>query len=215
MEDAIPLLTKGAFYHAGQTSGSVQRIYAHYKVAKTLAKRLAEAASALHVGDPRLETTEVGPLIDKRELKRVDDWVLQAVNSGAKLLCGGKRISETCYAPTVLLDPPPDVKVSLGEVFGPVVCVYTCKELESAIKEANKLPFTFQASVFTNNLDTALTCIHELDATSVMVNDHTAFRVDWMPFGGRKQAGIGVSGIPYTMREMTTEKLMVFRSKVL
>jgi acyl-CoA reductase-like NAD-dependent aldehyde dehydrogenase len=145
----------------------------------------------------------------------VEEWVKEAVGTGAKILCGGKRISETCYEPTVLLNPPDNVKVSTQEIFGPVVCVYSYSDREEAIQKANSLPFAFQASVFTNNLETAFDTVNKLNSTAVMVNDHTAFRVDWMPFGGRDASGIGMGGIPYSMHEMTREKMMVIKSKVL
>mgnify|MGYP003410272435 CR=1 FL=1 len=73
----------------------------------------------------------------------------------------------------------------------------------------------FQAAVFTKNVDIALDTVKKLNATAVMVNDHTAFRVDWMPFGGRDSSGIGMGGISYAINEMTREKLMVFKSKFL
>jgi acyl-CoA reductase-like NAD-dependent aldehyde dehydrogenase len=108
-----------------------------------------------------------------------------------------------------------DVKVSTSEIFGPVVCIYSYVELDKAIEIANSLDVHFQAAVFTENLDIALDCVKKLNATAVMVNDHTAFRVDWMPFGGRDVSGIGMGGIQYSMHEMTREKLMVIKSKVL
>ncbi|MBS0358127.1 MAG: aldehyde dehydrogenase family protein, partial [Proteobacteria bacterium] len=215
MSDALPLLVKGGFYHAGQVCVSVQRVYVHEKICKVLAKQMADLASALIVGDPVDPKTEVGPLIATKEVDRVDNWVKQAITNGAKLLCGGNKISNTCYEPTVLLDPPDDVQVSQLEIFGPVVCIYSYKSREKAIERANKLPFSFQASVFTKNIDIALDTVRRLNAVAVMVNDHTAFRVDWMPFGGRKQSGLGLGGIPYTMEDMTYEKMMVIRSSVL
>ena len=101
------------------------------------------------------------------------------------------------------------------EVFGPVVCVAPFDDLDEAIAQANSLPFAFQAAVFTRDLDTALRAARRLDASAVMINDHTAFRVDWMPFAGLKASGLGVGGIPYTMEEMQIEKLVVIRSKEL
>lgn len=215
LEDALPLLTKGGFYHAGQVCVSVQRVFAHQKISKILAKQLADRAQALIVGDPRNKDTEVGPLISPKEVERVDNWVKQAVHNGAKLLCGGKKISKTCYQPTVLLDPPFNVNVSTQEIFGPVVCVYSYKDRLQAIEQANKPPFFFQGSVFTKNLDIALDTVQRLNANTVLVNDHPAFRVDWMPFGGRKQSGLSLGGIPYSMHDMTYEKMMVIRSSVL
>jgi len=213
--EMLPSLLKGGFYHAGQVCVSVQRVFVHESICNDLANQLAEMASKLIVGNQMDEKTEVGPLILPREVDRVEEWVNEAVEGGVKLLCGGKRISDSCYQPTVLLNPPLDAKVSLLEIFGPVVCVYSYSDREKAIEIANSLDVHFQASVFTKNLDVALDCVKKLNATAVMVNDHTAFRVDWMPFGGRDSSGIGMGGIQYSMHEMTREKLMVIKSDVL
>lgn len=212
LDDALPLLVKGGFYHAGQVCVSVQRVFAHESVCANVAERIAEGARALRVGDPLDPETEVGPLIRPAEVERVDAWVQEAVAAGARLLCGGRRLSESCYEPTVLLDPPDHVSVSQLEIFGPVVCVYSYGDFDAALARANALPFYFQASIFTRDLDQALAGVRKLNARAVMVNDQTAFRVDWMPFGGRRRSGTGVGGIPYTMEEMTFEKMMVIRS---
>ncbi len=108
--------------------------------------------------------------------------------AGARVLSGGTRISDTRYAPTVLYDPPEDVRVSTQEVFGPVVCVYPYDDLDHAIGRANALPCAFQAAVFTRDINLALRAYARLDASAVMVNDHTAFRVDWMPPGSSNPA---------------------------
>jgi acyl-CoA reductase-like NAD-dependent aldehyde dehydrogenase len=214
-KEMVPALVKGGFYHAGQVCVSVQKVFAHEAIAQALADAVAASASSLQVGDPLDKKTEVGPLISTKEVTRVADWVKEAEAGGAKILCGGKKISDTCYAPTVLWNPPRDAKVSTEEIFGPVVCIYPYRDREEAITEANRLDYHFQAAVFTQNLDIALDTLQRLNATAVMVNDHTAFRVDWMPFGGRDASGEGLGGIPYTMHEMTREKLMVIKSKML
>jgi len=213
--EMLPSLLKGGFYHAGQVCVSVQRVFVHESICNDVANKLAEMAKKLVVGNQMDEKTEVGPLILPREVDRVEEWVNEAVTAGAKLLCGGKRISDTCYEPTVLLNPPHHVRVSTQEIFGPVVCIYSYSNREKAIEIANSLDVHFQAAVFTKNLDVALDCVKKLNATAVMVNDHTAFRVDWMPFGGRDSSGIGMGGIQYSMHEMTREKLMVIKSNVL
>ncbi|XOV85826.1 MAG: aldehyde dehydrogenase family protein [Pseudomonadota bacterium] len=215
IEDALPLLVKGGFYHAGQVCVSVQRVFAQESLAAGLAAQISEQAKALKVGDPLDPETEVGPLILPKETDRIEAWVAEAVDAGATLLCGGERISDTCYQPTVLLDPPDDVMLSQSEIFGPVVCVYSYRSFDEAIARANALPFFFQASIFTKHIDRALEGVRRLNARAVMVNDQTAFRVDWMPFGGRRDSGTGVGGIPYSMEEMTFEKMMVLRSPVL
>jgi acyl-CoA reductase-like NAD-dependent aldehyde dehydrogenase len=212
IDDALPLLTKGGFYHAGQVCVSVQRVFAHTSVARSVAKGLAGLAVELKVGDPVKPDTEVGPLIREAEVQRVDEWVQEATDEGAELLCGGRPVSDTCYAPTVLLNPPENTRVSNAEIFGPVVCVYDFDDIDDAIDRANALPFAFQSSVFTRDIDTAIRVSRRLAASAVMINDHTAFRVDWMPFAGLRQSGLGIGGIPYTMDDMQVEKLVVIRS---
>ena len=213
--EILPPLAKGGFYHAGQVCVSVQRIFVEESKVNEVAHGLAAIAQKLVVGDPLDAKTEVGPLIQPREVDRVEEWVNEAMAAGAELLTGGKRISESLYEPTVLLNPPLDAKVSTLEIFGPVVCVYSFTDRANAIETANALDVHFQASVFTKDLDVAMECVRLLNATAVMVNDHTAFRVDWMPFGGRDDSGEGMGGIPYSMHEMTREKLMVIKSNAL
>jgi len=212
LDAALPLLTKGGFYHAGQVCVSVQRVFAHSSIARNLADRLTTAASALSVGDPTLPDTDVGPLIREAEVLRVDEWVTEAVQGGAELLGGGRQISASCYAPTVLYDPPADARVSTLEIFGPVVCVYPFENLDEAVARANALPYALQAAVVTRDINVALRAARRLNAAAVMVNEHTAFRVDWMPFAGLRESGLGVGGIPYTMKEMQIEKMVVIRS---
>ena len=205
----IPSLLKGGFYHSGQVCVSVQRVFAPKAQAEALAKQLAEGANKLVVGDATEENVDCGPLIRPGEVDRIENWVNEAIEEGATLVCGGKRLGNTTYSPTVLLNPSESSKVSTQEVFGPVVCVYGYEDIDAAIEQANALPFAFQASVFTKSLDVAMAAIRDLDASAVMVNQHTAFRVDWMPFEGRKQSGYNVGGIKYTMHDMTQEKMAV------
>ncbi len=212
LDAILPLVAKGGFYHAGQVCVSVQRVFADASIARDVAKKLGKMGDAMSVGDPTLASTEVGPLINHGECQRVADWVDEAVKAGAELISGGEKISDSCYKPTVLFNPPADVTISKNEVFGPVICVYPYDDMDAAIAQANSLPVSFQASVFTQSLDTALRAYKRLDGTAIMVNDHTAFRVDWMPFAGARVSGHGVGGIPYTIHEMQIEKMMVVRS---
>ncbi len=209
---ALVATLKGGFYHAGQVCVSVQRVFAPATNAAEFATELADRASQLIVGAPEDEQTEVGPLIRAAEVDRVAEWVDEAVAAGAELLCGGEKISDTCYAPTVLLNPPADARVSTLEIFGPVVCVYGYDDIDQAIEQANALPVAFQAAVFTDDVDIANRMFKQLDATAVMINDHTAFRDDVMPFAGLRESGLGVGGIPYTMEDMQIDKMMVIKS---
>ena len=211
LDKIIDPLVKGGYYHAGQVCVSVQRIFVHEALQNEFIERLTERVKGLRTGDPLRADTEVGPLILPKEVNRVEDWVLQAVNAGARLTTGGERVSKHVYQPTVLVEPPPTARVSQEEVFGPVTCVYGYTNLESAIARANSLPVAFQAAVFTPEIGTALRAARLLDASAVMINDHTAFRTDWMPFAGRHQSGYGVGGIPYTMHDMTQDKMVVLK----
>ena len=102
--------------------------------------------------------------------------------------------------------------MSTSEIFRPVICVYSFDGMDAAIAQANEVPVAFQAAVFTRDLDAALRAARRLDASAVIVNDHTAFRVDWMPFAGLKRSGLGVGGIPYTMKDMQIEKMVMSSS---
>ena len=211
----IPSLTKGGYYHAGQVCVSVQRVFVPRQRAEAFNSALVDAVAQLRVGDPLASDTEVGPLIRTGEVDRVEAWVTEAIEAGAGCLLGGHRLGDTTYAPTVLADPPLDATVSRGEIFGPVVNTYAYDDLASAFAIANDLPFAFQAAVFTNDIDLALRAFTQLDASAVMVNDHTAFRVDGMPFAGLRESGLGVGGIPHTMDDMQIEKMLVVQSKSL
>ena len=208
--DAIlPSLLKGAFYHSGQVCVSVQRIFVHHSIAKELALKVADATKQLNVGDAADINTDCGPLIRPAECTRVSEWVEEARADGAEILSGGKALSSTLYAPTVIFNPASHLKVSQLEIFGPVVCIYSYDDIEEAFARANDVPFSFQAAVYSNCLKTVLRAQHALEASAVMVNDHSAMRVDWMPFAGRKESGYGVGGIGYTMRDFSEEKMVM------
>ncbi|WP_370179560.1 aldehyde dehydrogenase family protein, partial [Alteriqipengyuania sp.] len=154
--------------------------------------------------------TQCGPLIRTEEVDRVERWVDEAIAAGGTLVCGGSRLSDTLFSPTVIVDPPESAKVSQEEIFGPVICVYGYDDIDLAIEQANALPYAFQAAVFTDRLSIANHSIGSLAGSAVMVNDHTAFRVDWMPFAGLRRSGLGVGGIAYTMADMSFEKMAVW-----
>jgi acyl-CoA reductase-like NAD-dependent aldehyde dehydrogenase len=213
LDEIVEPIVKGGYYHAGQVCVSVQRIYVHAALKQAFTERMAARVEQLRVGDPTRVDTEVGPLITPEEASRVESWVGEAVTAGAKRI-GGGRLSDTTLMPVVLIDPPRDAKVSTREVFGPVTCVCGFDDIDDAIAAANSLPVAFQASIFANDLRVAFKAAERLDASAVMVNDHSAFRTDWMPFAGRRESGYGVGGIAFTAEEMTAEKMIVFKHSV-
>lgn len=211
LEKTVPSLIKGGFYHAGQVCVSVQRIFIHEDIEKEFTQKLVEGAKKLKVGDPTSETTEVGPLISPKEVDRIDQWVKEAVDDDGELLCGGNKISDTCYSPTVIKNPSMHSTISTNEVFGPVVCIYPYNDIKDAVDRANSVDFAFQGSIFSNDLTITEYVTKFMEGLTIMVNDHSAFRVDWMPFGGYKQSGLGVGGIGHTMHDMTIDKMTVIK----
>ncbi len=205
----IPSLLKGGFYHAGQVCVSVQRVYVNEAIVSNVLEKFTSQVQRLILGNPMDIKTQVGPLISPKEVDRVELWVNQAKQSGGEILCGGKRLSDTVYEPTIILNPGKNAKVSTREIFGPVVCFYTYSSRKEAIDRANSLPFSFQAAIFTKDINIAFDTVQRLKAEAVMVNDHTAFRVDWMPFGGSEQSGLGTGGIGHSIKDMSREKLIV------
>jgi acyl-CoA reductase-like NAD-dependent aldehyde dehydrogenase len=208
---AVPAIVKGGYYHAGQVCVSVQRVFADRTIKDELVERLVAAVGELRTGDPLDPDTEVGPLIRQEEVRRVHEWVQEAAGAGARVAAGGEPTGRQAYQPTLLVDTPDDARAMRLEIFGPVVNVVAVEDLDEAIHRSNSLPWAFQAAIFTRDVDRALRAGRRLDATAVMVNDHTAFRVDWMPFGGRAASGLGLGGMPYGMEELTEVKMLVLK----
>jgi acyl-CoA reductase-like NAD-dependent aldehyde dehydrogenase len=207
----LAAVLKGGFYHTGQVCVSVQRVFASRAQSRSFAESLATGASGLTVGHPANDDTEVGPLIRAAEVDRVAEWVEEAVAGGAELMCGGKRLENNCYAPTVLLDPPADSRVSTLKIFDPVVCVYSYDDVDEAISRANSLPTAFQAAIFGKDIGNIMQAFQSIDSSAIMINDHSAFRDDVMPFAGLRESGLGTGGIPYTMHDMQIDKMMVIK----
>ena len=212
LEEVIPSLVKGGYYHAGQVCVSVQRIFVDNRVLEEFLEGYTAAVGRLATGDPTNIETDVGPLILPREVDRVENWVNEAASDGARIFAGGCRLNDYLFSPTVVVDPPEVSKVSTLEIFGPVSNIYGLDNLADAVARSNALPMAFQSAVYTHDLDRALALSDQLDAGAVMINEHSAFRVDWMPFAGRRTSGYGVGGIPDTMEDMMQEKLTVIRT---
>ena len=209
IKKAIPAITKGAYYHAGQVCVSTQRVYVEESIYEHFVEQLTIAVNALVLGPATEEATDVGPLIRPQEALRVHEWVEEAKQMGATVAVGGVAPQGNFYQPTLLLSPHVESKVSCEEIFGPVLCVYPVRDLDHALGLANIEPYAFQASIFTEQLDEVYRAYAAFDASAIMVNDHTAFRDDAMPFAGLNASGLGVGGIPYTIEEMQFEKMLV------
>jgi glyceraldehyde-3-phosphate dehydrogenase (NADP+) len=198
----------GAFYQAGQSCISVQRMYVHEKTFDKFISRFIEETRKLRLGDPMLEDTDVGPVIDSGSADRIMEWIEDAVGNGAKLLTGGNR-DGSLIEPTVLTDVPPGCDVSKSEVFGPVVHVERYRDFDEALKAVNDSRYGLQAGVFTKDMKKAFKAYSALEVGGVVVNDYPSFRVENMPYGGVKDSGTGREGVRYAIEEMTELKLLV------
>ena len=201
----------GAFYNSGQVCISVQRIYSQKQVYEPFAEKFVKATEAMVVGDPLDERVDVGPMIDKKEVDRIEGWVQEAQGAGAKVLTGGKR-EGTVYYPTVLTGVQEDMKVVSEEVFAPVASVISSDDFESALQQANDTKFGLQVGVFTNDVNRVLKAVKRLNFGGVIVNDTPNFRADHMPYGGNRQSGLGREGVKFAMEDMTNIQLVAIRT---
>jgi acyl-CoA reductase-like NAD-dependent aldehyde dehydrogenase len=208
IERAARACVTGGFSNTGQSCNSVQRIIVHERVVERFTNRLLELVAELRVGDPFDPNTDVGTLVDETAARRVEEWLREAEQQGARTLAGGERDGAQ-LTPAVVLDAPADARLVCEEIFGPVVVVMSYADIDEAIDLANATPYGLQAAVFTDSLDVALRVGREVEAGAVLVNRSTNFRLDHLPYGGVKASGIGREGPAFAVEEMTELKLLV------
>jgi len=204
---AVESCVSGAFWAAGQNCIGVQRIYIHRDIYDEFRDAFVERTSRYVIGNKLDEATDMGPMITEAEAERVEAWIQDAVDKGARVLTGGER-SGALMQPTVLENVPLHATIHFEEVFGPVVNLYPVDDLDATIAEANSIEFGLHAACFTRDVDTAHKLAHGLDCGGVMINDSTDYRLDSMPFGGVKNSGLGREGIRFSLQEMTEPKVI-------
>lgn len=209
LELAVESCVSGAFWAAGQNCIGVQRLYVHRELYEDFRSKFVERTLRYTIGDKLREETDMGPMITEGEAKRVEEWIGEAVDVGARVLCGGGR-EKALMQPTVLEDVPEDARIHKDEVFGPTVNLYPVDEMDEAIRKANSLPFGLHAAVFTRDVNLAFRAAYALECGGVMINDSTDYRLDSMPFGGVKLSGLGREGIRFSLQEMTEPKTICF-----
>jgi acyl-CoA reductase-like NAD-dependent aldehyde dehydrogenase len=198
----------GGYYQAGQSCISVQRVLVASEVYDDFVARLVKEVENLKTGDPMDPTVDVGPVITKGDVERIDAWVKEAVSQGAEILTGGHG-EGPFYYPTLLAEVKPEMKVCREEIFGPVVTISPYETFDEAIQVVNDSRFGLQAGVFTSDLNRAFQAHREIEVGGVIVNDVSAFRADQMPYGGSKDSGFGREGLRFAMEEMTEPRIMV------
>ncbi|MET7990612.1 aldehyde dehydrogenase family protein [Amycolatopsis sp. NPDC005232] len=210
LDAAADAVLRGGFYASGQACISVQRVLVVSSVASEFTARVLARLSEVAVGDPRSEATRVSKLIDPRSTDRVVEWVEKATAAGARVLAGGS-LRDGALEPTVLADVPDGVECWDEEIFGPVVCLRTVSDVDSAFEAVNASRYGLHASVYSRSLSTAFRALDELDVGGVVVNEVPGFRSDTMPYGGVKDSGIGREGPRFAVEELTVTRMAVLR----
>jgi acyl-CoA reductase-like NAD-dependent aldehyde dehydrogenase len=211
LDVAVPRIVFGAYYQSGQSCISVQRVIVHAAIYDTFRARFVEAVKVLVAGDPRQESTFLGPMISEGEARRLHGWIEDAKARGATVLCGGGRSGAMLEA-TVVEGCPREAPLYREEAFGPVALLSRFETMDEAFAEVNDSDFGLQVGLFTNDLQAAMRAWDELEVGGVLVNEVPSFRVDNMPYGGVKDSGLGREGIRYAIEDMTEPRLLVIKT---
>ncbi len=205
---SVTKCTIGSFAYSGQVCIHVQRIYVHENLFDEFITKFTEIVKKYKIGNPEEADTDISAMIDEENAIRVEDWIIKAVNSGAKIICGGKRTG-TVVEPTILTNTNKEMNVCKLEIFGPVVIIEKFKEFTDAVNFINDSEYGLQAGVFTNAIDEMNYAFSEIEVGGVIINDVPTFRVDQMPYGGIKNSGFGREGVKFAIQEMMEPKLLV------
>ncbi|WP_136617651.1 MULTISPECIES: aldehyde dehydrogenase family protein [Mesorhizobium] len=208
-DKAVEGSVSGAFWAAGQNCIGAQRILVQAALYERYRDAFVAAVKKLRLGDPSHEDTDVGPMISKEAAERTETTVNEAIDAGAKLLCGHRR-EGSLYHPTVLEGTPQTCRLWHEEVFAPVVMLAPFDTLDQAIEMANVPEYSVHAGIFTDNLSVALEAAKKIEAGGVMINDSSDYRFDAMPFGGFKYGSMGREGVRFAYEEMTQPKVICF-----
>jgi acyl-CoA reductase-like NAD-dependent aldehyde dehydrogenase len=209
VEDSAPMCARNAMRLSGQSCISVQNVYVHESLFEPFVTRVVQEVKSLKVGDPLDPTTDVGTLIDEAAARRVETWIREAVEQGARLLTGGSR-NGAQVEPTVLGDVKPEMRVVCGEVFGPVVSIQRFTDIDAVFERIAGSRFGLQCGIFTRSLELAIRAVRVLRTGGVILNGTSTWRTDQLAYGGIKDSGIGREGPKYAIRDMTDERLVVF-----
>jgi aldehyde dehydrogenase (NAD+) len=209
---AVEAAYAGAFWSAGQKCTATRRIYVQDAVYDDFRERLLERVERGAVGDPSEPTTEVGPIVNEKQLEEIIAGIERGKAEGGTVIAGGERTDDEAYlvAPTVFEGVRDDAFLSCEELFGPVTSLYRFAEVDEALQRANAVEFGLSASIFTSNLGTAQRFVNELEAGILHVNSQTAGADVHVPFGGIKSSGFGPHEQGRAAMEFYTEVVTVY-----
>lgn len=208
LKDTLKKCLVGAFAYAGQVCIHTQRIYVHYSIFDDFTSSFVKETQKLMSGDPLNIETDISSLIDETNAIRVENWIYEAINQGAKLLTGGKR-KGAFIEPSVLTGTNKKMKINGEEVFGPTVIIEPYDSFTDVVDLVNDTPYGLQAGVFTNQIDEMNFAFDKLNVGGVMINETPSYRVDHMPYGGIKDSGLGREGLKYAIFDMLEPKILV------
>jgi aldehyde dehydrogenase (NAD+) len=213
LDRAVEAAYAGAFWSAGQKCTATRRIYVEGPVYDEFRRRLLDRIENGKVGDPADPETEVGPLVNEKQLNDVLDAVEQGKREGGKVLAGGERVDDEAYllAPTLFEDVADEAMLSREEVFGPVASLYRFESLDEAIGRANAVKYGLSASIFTSSLEATQEFVNRLEAGLLHVNSQTAGADVHVPFGGIKGSGFGPHEQGRAALEFYTEVVTVYQ----
>ena len=193
LDAAVRETASGAFFNAGQVCSAATRVVVDRTIRDAFVDKLAARAQSLRMGDPRAEGVNLGPVISRKQMERVLNYIRIGRDEGAQLVCGGARVGERGYfvQPTVFTGVTGDMRVAREEIFGPVISVLSFADEEEAVSLANGTDYSLAAAVWTRDIDRAHRMSDRLDAGTVWINTYgpTDTRLPWGGMGG--QSGIG------------------------
>ncbi|MCC3344023.1 aldehyde dehydrogenase family protein [Psychrobacter sanguinis] len=210
LEKALPRVITGGYSQAGQVCISVQRVLIHKDIYQSVKDELVALARKVKSGDPSEADVVIGPMIDKGELERIQQWIDEAVKEGATLLCGGE-VDGLVMNATILENVSHESKLYKDEAFGPVMILEAYDDFDKGIELANDSRFGLQVGVYSSSINKAMQAWDHIEAGGVIINDVPTFRVDNMPYGGVKDSGFGREGVKYAIEDMTEIRLMVVK----
>jgi acyl-CoA reductase-like NAD-dependent aldehyde dehydrogenase len=187
----------GAFGTSGQRCTATSRVVVHKKVYEEFVEKLVERVKDLRVGDGLDESVEMGPVINEAAVKKIADYVQIGRDEGAKLLCGGVRLTKgelgrgTFFAPTIFSDVDPEMRLAQEEIFGPVLSVIPCDSLDQAIEIGNGVKYGLSSAIYTQDVNKAFIAMRDMFTGIFYVNASTIGAEVQLPFGGTKQTGNG------------------------
>lgn len=212
LDDTVEKIARGAYYMSGQSCISVQRIFAHRSLYESLKNKLVEKINTFKMGNPKEHDTFIGPMISVDAAQRIEQWIKEACDNGAKLLCGGVR-KEAFVTAALLENVAEDQKLNCEEAFGPVAIIAPFDDFTEALTKANNTRYGLQAGVFTRDLDRTMEAWDTLEVGGVIINDVSSWRSDNMPYGGVKDSGIGREGVRFAIEHLTEIRLMALHGK--